>query len=75
MKANRGYVQGYNAEAVVDEGQIVIAAEVTNTPADFSNLDPMLDAAIGELEQAGVAGRPELRLRMRGIGMSSTWMR
>src|SRR5581483_3484256 len=62
MKANHGYVQGYNAQAVVDEGQIVIAAEVTNTPADFSNLDPMIAAAIGELERAGVITRPELAL-------------
>ena len=37
MKASRGYVQGYNAQAVVDEGQIVLAAEITNNPADFSN--------------------------------------
>ena len=29
MKANHGYVQGYNAQAVVDEGQIVIAADGT----------------------------------------------
>ena len=28
-----GYVQGYNAQAVVDEGQIVLAAEITNTTA------------------------------------------
>ena len=62
MKANQGYVQGYNAQAVVDEAQVVIAAEVTNSPADFSSLDPMLCAAIGELEQAGVAGRPEVAL-------------
>jgi hypothetical protein len=33
MKANLGYVRGYNAQAVVDEGQIVLAAEITNTPA------------------------------------------
>jgi transposase len=62
MKANHGYVQGYNAQAVVDEGQIVLAAEITNTPADFSNLDPMITAAIGELERAGVAGRPQIAL-------------
>ena len=66
MKANRGYVQGYNAQAVVDEGQIVIAAEITNTPADFSNLNPMIEAAIGELEQAGVAVRPEVALADAG---------
>ena len=62
MKANQGYVQGYNAQAVVDEAQIVIAAEITNTPADFSNLIPMLTAAIDELEQAGVTDRPEVAL-------------
>ena len=62
MKANVGYVQGYNAQAVVDEGQIVIAAEITNSPADYSQLDPMLTAAIGELERAGVEGRPGVAL-------------
>jgi transposase len=66
MKANHGYVQGYNAQAVVDEGQIVIAAEITNTPADFSNLNPMIEAAIGELERAGVITRPELALADAG---------
>ena len=43
MKANHGYVQGYNAQAVVDEGQIVLAAEITDSPADFSQLDPMIE--------------------------------
>jgi len=66
MKANKGYVQGYNAQAVVDEGQIVIAAEITNTPADFSNLDPMIGAALGELDRAGVADRPEIALADAG---------
>jgi transposase len=62
MKANLGYVQGYNAQAVVDEGQIVVAAEITNTPGDFSNLDPMINAALGELERAGVKERPKVAL-------------
>jgi transposase len=66
MKANHGYVQGYNAQAVVDETQIVIAAEITNTPADFSNLNPMIEAAIGELERAGIAVRPEVALADAG---------
>jgi hypothetical protein len=33
MQANLGYVQGYNAQAVVDESQIVLAAEITTNPA------------------------------------------
>jgi hypothetical protein len=34
LKAREGYVQGYNAQAVVAEGQIVLAAEITNTNTD-----------------------------------------
>ena len=62
MKANLGYVQGYNAQAVVDESQIVLAAEITNTPGDFSNLDPMITATLTELERVGIAERPEVAL-------------
>ncbi len=59
IKANDTYVQGYNAQAVVDQGQIVLAAEITNSTVDWSQLDPMVTATIGELERAGVSGRPE----------------
>ena len=59
IKANDTYVQGYNAQAVVDERQIVLAAEITNSTVDWSQLDPMITATIGELERAGVSGRPE----------------
>ena len=62
IKANIGYVQGYNAQAVVDEGQIVLAAEITNSAVDFSQLDPMISAGISELERARAAGRPEVAL-------------
>ena len=33
MKGNRRYIQGYNAQAVVNEQQIVLAAEITTAPA------------------------------------------
>ena len=60
MKGNRRYIQGYNAQAVVNEQQIVIAAEITADAGDFSHLRPMLTAALLELENAGVEQRPDV---------------
>jgi len=57
-----GFVQGYNAQAVVGEGHIVLAAEVTNSTADFSQLGPMMTATINELDRAGVSQRPQVAL-------------
>ena len=48
-----GFVQGYNAQAAVNEQQIVLAAEITNISTDFSQLDPMVTATLGELERSG----------------------
>ena len=62
IKANDTYVQGYNAQAVVDERQIVLAVEITNSTVDWSQLDPMVTATIGELERAGVTDRLETAL-------------
>ena len=58
MKGNRRYIQGYNAQAVVNEQQIVLAAEVSTAAADFSHLRSMIEAALAELEQAGAADKP-----------------
>jgi hypothetical protein len=60
MKGNRRYIQGYNAQTVVTEQQIVIAAEISTSAPDFSNLRPMIDTALSELERAGVTGKPEV---------------
>jgi hypothetical protein len=54
-----GFVQGYNAQAAVNEQQIVLAAEITNISTDFSQLDPMVTATLGELERAGIDQPPE----------------
>src|SRR4051794_34619289 len=59
---SRGFLQGYNAQAVANEDQIVIAAEVMTAAADFGHLEPMLAAAERELDAAGVAERPEVLL-------------
>lgn len=50
MSARGARVQGYNAQAVVGEGQIILAAEVTNDANDRHQLEPMLDAARANLE-------------------------
>src|SRR5215211_5851971 len=54
-----GFVQGYNAQAAVNEQQIVLAAEITNASTDFSQLDPMVTATLGELQRAGIDQLPE----------------
>jgi Transposase DDE domain len=54
-----GFVQGYNAQAAVNERQIVLAAEITNSSTDFSQLDPMVTATLGELERARIEQLPE----------------
>src|SRR4051812_698030 len=56
----RGFLQGYNAQAVANEHQIVIAAEVMNVAPDFGHLEPMLDAAQRELAAAGVHAAPDV---------------
>ena len=54
-----GFAQGYNAQAAVNEQRIVLAAEITNTSTDFSQLDPMVTATLNELERIGVSELPE----------------
>src|SRR3954471_24033600 len=55
VKTPRGWVQGYNAQAVTTADQIVIAAEVAVASPDFGHLEPMVNAAQAELDYAGVA--------------------
>jgi len=66
MKSFRGYVQGYNAQAVTTESQIIVAAEIAPDGIDFTQLDPMISAAERELESAGVSEGPEVVLADAG---------
>jgi len=66
LKTTRGWVQGYNAQAVVGEGQIVLAAEISTESLDTANLAPMVQAACDALEAAGVTERPGVVLADAG---------
>jgi hypothetical protein len=57
VKTPRGFIQGYNAQLVVADGQIIVAADVISGSADQGQLAPMVQAAQRELDAAG-AGRP-----------------
>jgi transposase len=46
-------IQGYNAQAAVNEHQVLVACEVTVESPDFGHLEPMVDATERELERAG----------------------
>ncbi len=50
MKNRQGWVQGYNAQAVVTPQQIILAAEVTTEANDVQQLKPMLDLAQAVVE-------------------------
>ena len=59
-------VQGYNAQAAVTRGQIIVAAEIAVESPDFGHLEPAVRAAMRELRDAGVTQRPETVLADAG---------
>ena len=66
MKTRQGYVQGYNAQAVVREEQIIVAVGVTQEANDAQQLEPMLQTMAHTLEAAGIEDRPKAGLADAG---------
>jgi hypothetical protein len=56
VKTPRGFIQGYNAQLVAADGQIIVAADVTIGSPDQGQLEPMVAAAQRELDAAGAPG-------------------
>lgn len=54
MSTAKGWLQGYNAQAAVNEQQIVIACEVTQQANDVLQYQPMVTATQQVLERVGV---------------------
>jgi transposase len=59
-------IQGYNAQAAVTRGQIIIAAEIAVESPDFGHLEPIVRVALHELEKAGVTQQPDTVLADAG---------
>jgi transposase len=53
VKTPRGFIQGYNAQLVAADGQLIVAAEVRTGSADQGQLVAMVAAAQRELDAAG----------------------
>ena len=66
VKTVRWVIQGYNPQAVVNEQQVVLAAEISAQSADFGLLGPMVDATRRELAAAGVTDTPQVLLADSG---------
>jgi transposase len=60
VKGMRGWIQGYNAQAVCNDQHLIVAAEVMTASPDFGHLGPMLTAARRELTAAGVTKNPDV---------------
>jgi Transposase DDE domain len=58
QKVRQGWVQGHNAQAVANEQQIVLAAEITVDSPDFGHLGPMIEATERQLTSVGIEERP-----------------
>jgi len=56
MKTAKGFVQGYNAQAAVNENQVVIACAVTQQANDCRQLVPMMAATAQAIAAAGING-------------------
>jgi transposase len=67
MKGFRAYLQGYNAQAAVNEHGIALAAEITLETGDFSHLAPTVQATLRELDHAGVSEKPHVALADAGF--------
>jgi transposase len=53
MKAGDGFIQGYNAQAAVDEGhQIIVGQVLTNQPPDVEHLLPVIEEVIANCGRA-----------------------
>jgi transposase len=59
-------IQGYNAQVVANEHQVILGTQLTNEAVDQGLLGPMLEATQASLERAGIHEPIETMLADRG---------
>jgi len=69
MRNQKGYVAGYNGQAVVTADQVIVGAMLSWHPVDRTLLHPVLDTCRQQLTQAGI--RPRLRTVLADAGYVS----
>lgn len=72
LKGRHGFLQGYNAQAVVSRDQIILAAAVTQDANDQKQLLPMIEKTMVNVARTAVAGAaPEIRRVLADAGYHS----
>lgn len=66
MTTKDGWVQGYNAQAIVNPQQIVLAVGVSQDPGDVHLFEPMNDKLTQTLTAVGITAEVELELADAG---------
>jgi transposase len=66
MSTRAGWVQGYNAQTIVNPRQIVLACDVSQDPSDIGLYQPMNERLEQTLAAAGISGEVELELADAG---------
>jgi len=69
MTTKDGWVQGYNAQAIVNPKQIVLACDVSQDPGDVQLFEPMNQKLTETLTAAGIP--PEIELELADAGYCS----
>jgi transposase len=70
VRARQGFIQGYNAQAAATSEQVIVAAEIIGRGNDYGLLEPLKEAAIGELAAAGISEQIDVVLADAGYWAS-----
>lgn len=66
LKCRKGWLQGYNVQAVANEAQVVVAAQATNDAVDTAWFVPMMEQTVENL--AGLEGAVQVRQSLADAG-------